>query len=239
MNILPEKFIEIDQIYQLIMNENIRSLAINCAQGGEGTTELVLALARRHKAAGSRVLIVDLNTFKPAISNEYVQEKQSWSLDDTDLQTASMTQFSEMIDILPAPQGEQDHNICFRDEKKIKNAIEFWLQHYNFIIFDTCAITLTNFSNIPGEVIARGCDASLLIIAPGISLESRVLKALEMLKQNNVTLLGTVINDFQCPPLDMQLRNSVRRRLKRLPILKQWLLNRISNIELLKGRIGR
>ena len=48
MNILPETFIEIEQIYQLIMNENIKSLAVNCAQGKEGTTELVLALARRH-----------------------------------------------------------------------------------------------------------------------------------------------------------------------------------------------
>lgn len=239
MNILPETFIEIDQIYQLMMTENIKSLAINCAQGGEGSTELVLALARRHKAAGSRVLIVDLNTFKPAISNEYVQEKQSWSLDHTALQKTSITPFSAMIDIVPAPQGAQEQNISFRDEKKIKNAIEFWLQDYNFIIFDTCAITLTNFSNIPGEVIAKGCDASLLVVAPGISLESRVLKTLEILKQNNVRLLGTVINDVKSPPLDMQLRNSVRRRLKRLPILKEWLLNLISNIELLKGKIGR
>jgi len=239
MNILPETFVEIEQIYQLIMNENIKSLAVNCSQGKEGTTELVLALARRHKAAGCRVLIVDLNTFKPAITNEYVKAKQSWTLDDTLVQKNCITEFSENIDILPAPESGQDQNISFRDEIKIKNAIEFWLQHYNFIIFDTCAITRTNFSNIPGEVIARGCDASLLVVAPGISLESNVLKTIEVFKQNNVKVLGTVINDVKCPPLDMQLRNSVRRRLKHFPLLKQWLLNRISNIELLKGRIGR
>lgn len=239
MNILPETFIEIEQIYQLIANENINSLAINCSQGKEGATELVLALARRHEMAGSKVLIVDLNTFKPAITNEYMEEKQAWSLDDTDAQTACITQFSEMIDILPAPQSEQDQNISFRDEKKLKNALKFWLQHYNFIIFDTCAITRINFSNIPGEVIARGCDASLLVVAPGISLESRVLKTIEIFKHNNVKLLGTVINDVKCPPLDMQLRNSVRRRLQNFPIFKQWLLNRISNVELLKGKFGR
>jgi len=239
MNILPETFVEIEQIYQLIVNEKINSLSINCAQGKEGTTELVLALARRHKMAGSKVLIVDLNTFKPAITNEYAKTKQAWSLDDIDSQTACVAKFSEMIDILPAPESEQDQNISFRDEKKLKNAIEFWLQHYNFIIFDTCAITRTNFSNIPGEVIARGCDASLLIVTPGISLESRVLKTIEIFKHNQVQLLGTVINDFMCPPLDMQLRNSVRRRLKRFPLVKQWLLNRISNVELLKGKFGR
>ncbi|GIC79602.1 cellulose synthase operon protein YhjQ/BcsQ [Moritella sp. F3] len=239
MNILPETFVEIEQIYQSIMSENIKSISINCAQGKEGSTELVLALARRYKAAGNKVLIVDLNTFKPAITNEYVKQKQSWSLDDTDLQTACITPFSEMIDILPAPQSEQDQNISFRDEKKLKNAIEIWLKRYNFIIFDTCAITRANFSNIPGEVIARGCDASLLVVAPGISLESRVLKTMEIFNNNQINLIGTVINDVECPPLDMQLRNSVRRRLKRFPRIERWLLKRISNIELLKGNIGR
>ena len=239
MNILPETFIEIEQIYQLIMNENIKSLAVNCAQGKEGTTELVLALARRHKVSGSKVLIVDLNTFKPAITNEYVKAKQPWSLDESDLPKARITEFSANIDILPAPESGQDQNISFRDEIKLKNAIKFWLQHYNFIIFDTCAITRTNFSNIPGEVIARGCDASLLVVAPGISLESNVLKTIDIFKHNHVKLLGAVINDVKCPPLDMQLRNSVRRRLKRFPMLKQWLLNRISNIDLLKGKFGR
>jgi len=239
MNILPETFVEIEQVYQVIANENIKSLAVNCSQGKEGATELVLALARRHKVAGSKVLIVDLNTFKPAITNEYIKGKQSWSLDDTDSQTACITPFSDMIDILPAPQSEQDQNISFRDEKNLKNAIQFWRQHYNFIIFDTCAITRTNFSNIPGEVIARGCDASLFVVAPGVSLESNVLKAIKIFKYNNVKLLGTVINDVNCPPLDMQFRNSVRRRLKRFPIFKQWLLNRISSVELLKGKFGR
>lgn len=239
MNILPETFVEIEQIYQSIMNEKIKSISINCAQGKEGTTELVLALARRYQAAGNKVLIVDLNTFKPAISNEYVQQKQSWSLDDTNVQTACITPFSEMIDILPAPHSEQDQNISFRDENKLTSAIEFWLQHYNFIIFDTCAITRANFSNIPGEVIAKGCDASLLVVAPGISLESRVLKTMEIFNTNQVNLLGTVINDVQSPPLDMQLRNSVRRRLKRFPKMEEWFLKRISNIELLKGNIGR
>jgi len=239
MNILPETFVEIEQIYQSIMNEKIKSISINCAQGKEGTTELVLALARRYQAAGKKVLIVDLNTFKPAITNEYVQQKLAWCLDDTDAQTASITRFSEMIDILPAPPSEQDQNISFRDEKKLKNAIEVWLQHYNFIIFDTCAITRANFSNIPGEVIAKGCDASLLVVAPGISLESRVLKTMEVFNNNQVNLLGTIINDVKCPPLDMQLRNSVRRRLKLFPRIERWLLKRISNIELLKGNIGR
>lgn len=239
MNILPETFKEIEQIYQLITSENIKSIAINCAQGGEGATELVLALARRYKAAGKKVLIVDLNTFKPAISNEYVHQKHVWSLDNTALQSACITTFADRIDILPAPQSAQDQNISFRDEKNIKNAIDFWLQQYNFIIFDTCAITRINFSNIPGEVIARGCDASLLVVAPGISLESRVLKTVKALKDHNVNLLGTVINDVKCPPLDMQLRNSVRRRLTLFPRLQQWLLKRISAIELLKGNIGR
>jgi len=239
MNILPETFVEIEQIYQLITNENIKSLAINCSQGKEGGTELVLALARRHKVAGSKVLIVDLNTFKPAITNHYINGKKSWSLDDMDSQTACIAKFIDMIDILPAPKSEQDQNISFRDEKKIKNAIEYWLKHYNFIIFDTCAITRTNFSNIPGEVIARGCDASLLVVAPGISLESAVVKTIKIFKYNNVKLIGTVINDVKCPPLDMQLRNSVRRRLNGFPIFKQWLLNRISNVELLKGKFGR
>ena len=239
MNILPETFVEIEQIYQLTTNENIHSLSVNCSQGKEGGTELVLALARRYKVAGCRVLIVDLNTFKPAITNKYAEAKQSWTLDDMESQKSCIKPFSEMIDVLAAPQSEQDQNITFRDEKKIKNAIEFWLQDYNFIIFDTCAITRTNFSNIPGEVIARGCDASLLVVAPGISLESNVLKAIQIFKYNNVKLLGTVINDVKCPPLDMQLRNSIRRRLSGFPILKQWLLNKVSNVELLKGKFGR
>ncbi len=70
MNELPIHYSEVESIYGCTLGAGYRTLAITSAAPAEGKTMIAEALVKRAEAAGKKVLLVEMNTFNPALKRK-------------------------------------------------------------------------------------------------------------------------------------------------------------------------
>lgn len=232
----PEFFAEIETIYNVIEKQQCKSVAFTASQSGEGVTEIVLVTAKRYAKMGRSILIIDMNGFRPRLSSGMTTD---WNVGDFASQAESISELADNICLLPYPLGEVKSNIAFRDKSKIRNMLSFWSENYDLIIFDTCPVMQINAANIPAQLLAACCDGNFLIVAPGITKESNLLKAITVLSDDNVAVLGIIVNDFSSPPLNVQITRTIQQRLNFFPYLQRCLLQAVEKFDLLTGKFGR
>lgn len=236
MSVSPELFAEVEYIHNAIGKQQCKSIAFTASQGGEGVTEVVLITAKRYAKIGKKVLIIDMNSFKPRLSAKL---QVNWNITDFYEQQQSISILADNIDILPYPADAVERNMDFRDALKYRDMINFWYGKYDLIMFDTCPITRVNAANIPSPFIAACCDGNFVIVTPGMTKESNLLKAIDMLTNDKIIILGIIINDFASPPLDIQIRRTIQQRLTICPRLQSYLLQIVGKLDLLTGKFGR
>ncbi|MCH2058108.1 MAG: hypothetical protein MK214_16135 [Thalassotalea sp.] len=70
MNELPIHYSEVESVYGCTLGAGYRTIAITSAAPVEGKTMMAEALVKRAEAAGKKVLLVEMNTFNPALKRK-------------------------------------------------------------------------------------------------------------------------------------------------------------------------
>lgn len=236
MSIAPEYFAEIEDIYNVIKKQNCKTVAFTSSQGKEGVTEVILVTAKRFAKMNKKVLIVDMNSFQPRLSQD---KRATWRIADFASQEQSCCSLSENIDLLPFPIGTNEPDVAFRAESKFRSMLEHLGKRFDVVMFDTCPLIRINAANVSAQFIASCCDGNFIIVTPGITKESSLLKSINMLSACSVTNLGIIVNDFASPSLTIQITRTISQRLGFIPRIQAWLLKRVASIELLTGKYGR
>jgi Mrp family chromosome partitioning ATPase len=227
MRELPIHYAEVEAIYNQTIGSGYRTLAITSAKAGEGKTTIAKAIVERAQVVGKKVLLVEMNTFNPALS-----ESMRLSMPSDVMANEIIVIENKGYSLLPAPQNIRDV-LQYRESNLLLELIKQWLVNFDCIIFDTSALTTLNQSNIPAEIICEVCEGALLVIEAGITPSSLIQESVEKLKLKKVNLIGSIINDKSNPSLLTELQRETYRLDRFLPKVMNNLRKRLTSSVLL------
>jgi len=227
MQELPIHYAEVEAIYNQSIGSGYETLAITSAKAGEGKTTIAQALVERAQVVGKKVLLVEMNTFNPALS-----EKLRMTITSDVIENEIIAVENKGYSLLPAPKNIRDV-LNYRESSLLLESIKQWLVNFDCIIFDTSALTSLNQSNIPAEIICEVSEGALLVIEAGKTPASLIQESVEKLKLKKVNLIGSVLNDKSNPSLLNELHRETYRLNRLLPKLMAKLRKRLSRVVLL------
>jgi len=227
MQELPIHYAEVEAIYNQTIGSGYRTIAITSAKGGEGKTTIAQAIVARAQIVGKKVLLVEMNTFNPALSEKL-------RLSTTNKVTANeiVAIKDKGYSLLPAPQHIRDV-LHYRESHLLLESIKEWLVNFDCIIFDTSALTSLNQSNIPAEIICEVCEGALLVIEAGETPSNLIQESVEKLKVKKVNLIGSIINDKKNPSLLTELQRETYRLNPLFPNIMAKLRKKLASLVLL------
>lgn len=227
MQVLPIHYAEVEAIYNQTIGSGYKTLAITSAKAGEGKTTIAQAIVERAQVVGKKVLLVEMNTFNPVLS-EKLRSTMTCPVTSNEIIAIEGKGYS----LLPAPQNIRDV-LQYRESHILLESIKQWLADFDCIIFDTSALTSLNQSNIPAEIICEACEGTLLVVEAGTTPASSIQEAVEKLKLKKVNLIGSILNDRNNPSLLTELRRETYRLNRLFPLIMAKLRKRLGNIVLL------
>ncbi|WP_057831846.1 tyrosine-protein kinase family protein [Colwellia sp. TT2012] len=231
MSVLPIHYAEVEAIYNQTIGSGYKTLAVTSAIAGEGKTTIAQAIVERAQVVGKKVLLVEMNTFNPALS-----EKLLMSMNNHVAENEIIAIESKGYSLLPAPQNIRDV-LQYRESKFLLDAIKRWLVDFDCIIFDTSALTSLNQSNIAAEIISEVCQGTILVIEAGRTPASSIQESIEKLKNKKVNLIGSVLNDKSNPSLLVELQRESHRLNWLCPVLMSKLRKKLASTVLLNVSI--
>jgi len=227
MQELPIHYAEVEAIYNQTIGSGYKTLAITSAKSKEGKTTIAQAIVERAQVVGKKVLLVEVNTFNPVLS-----EKLRMSMTKKAAENEIITVENKGYSLLPAPQNIRDV-LQYRESNLLLTAIKQWLLDFDCVIFDTSALTSLNQSNIPAEIICGVCEGTLLVIEAGQTPASLIQESVEKLKLKQVNLIGSVLNDKSNPSLLTELQRETYRLNRLFPGLMATLRKKLASIVVL------
>ncbi|WP_394239678.1 P-loop NTPase family protein [Vibrio astriarenae] len=189
---------ELEQVFIKLELAEAKTICITSDKPRSGSTSLASALTERYMLAGYKTLLVDFNLFNPSFSDmtlNHTNKNEPLVLrDDT----------QQVFSGIAAPRVLSDQ-LSYRDPTNLRKNIQQWNAHFDRIVFDTCALSQTNQSNIPTAVVAHVTDASVLVIAGGHTTGEELNSAVAQLKATDANLVGIVLNQFDQNTLSEEL----------------------------------
>ncbi len=221
----PIHYVEIENIYSQTIGAGYRTIAVTSAKQGEGKTTLIKAIAKRAQFSGKNVLVVELNTFNPVLSEKL---RQLPEIKDQDIIPVT----DQGYNLFPAPKNIQDI-MRYKESNILVGAIKEWLTEYDCVLFDTSGLQSLNQSNIPPEIVCEVCEGAILIIEAGITPANLIEEGIQKLKVRNVNLIGSVINDKHNPSLLTEIIRETARLNSIFPSIMAKLRKALASIVLL------
>ncbi|CAM3625332.1 Tyrosine-protein kinase YwqD [Vibrio aerogenes CECT 7868] len=213
---IPATHAEVEQIYLAAEMAKARSICVTACQTGEGVTSVASALTERYLLAGHQTLLVDLNLFNPAFNEinmlpgaateKWIEHKET----------------SRLFTGLSIP-GEPATLLRYKDPVVLNTQMQTWLQQFDRVIVDTSPLLNINRGNIPAQCVASACEQTILVVMGGVTSSHQLRKAMTLLSAEQISLLGTILNGRDQPPLRLELI----RELNRIPLFPARLKQRI------------
>jgi len=232
---LPEHYAELERVYSRTIGSGLRSLAVTAAESGEGVTTLVVALAKRNRHSGRPTLVVDLNLHRPALHQRFgLSFIPAVAVGARGMDALPQVDLGDQLFVIPA-SANRDEALLLRDATLFKKYLDAWSSqhHEGVVLFDTTPVNGGNKGNIPAERVCKGCAGSILVVLAGKTPASAVRAALDRLKAEGVTPIGTVLNDRHNASLAEELRRESHHFDRFLPGFTQRLRGRIRASQLL------
>jgi Mrp family chromosome partitioning ATPase len=248
MNELPIHYSEVESIYGCTLGAGYRTLAITSAAPSEGKTMIAEALVKRAEAAGKKVLLVEMNTFNPALKRKldkqirteqlnfeqtsgYEPQKGSVDSDNPKPQITSLTGGSAcVLSVL------SDVSVItkYRELSLLQGAINEWLSTFDCVVFDTAALAMLNQHNIPAESVCQACEGTVIVAAAGQTPANLIEEGINKLVARQVNIIGTVMNDYSNPSLLSELIRETKKLDRFMPKLMTKLRAKLSQMVILK-----
>ena len=237
---IPYSYQELEHIYAKSIGKGARSIAVTASKPQEGTSSVACSLARRAKAVGFKVLVVDSNLNNPDVTNSITaklegttQQKlnaiNDYWIDDTTPSKPLYLTDDVNLNVIPAPTEQDSQRLRIREQSHLQALINLWHQQHDIIIFDTSPLCLINKNNIPPQTIASCCDGAILVVQTGTTNANELRDAMNILHSQKINLLGTVMNENKTPLLSQELARQCEKLEQLLPTLGRMLKNFVSN----------
>jgi non-specific protein-tyrosine kinase len=172
----------------------IRTLLITSSAPGEGKSTTTANLAVTLAQTGRRVVLVDLDLREPALHQIFKVQNQRGI-------TTALLHPNESIGDYLLPTGVENLSLIpsgplpsnpaeLLGSQRMTELIERLKEHADLIVFDSSPMLFL----ADATLLARRCDAALLVARAGSSRAASLVRAREQLTHAGVRLLGVVLN---------------------------------------------
>ena len=169
----------------------------------EGKSSLTATLADGFGSSGQRVLIVDLDLRRGTQAEVWAKYDQASNWTQLVGQGGARTSQEALlnpqnvqvlhaennVDVLPAGPGTAD-SMRLLSQADLDGALKLWKQHYDVVLIDTAPL----LALADGLLVGKQVDGVVLVVEAGKTPLPNVRAAMNRARQNNLNLLGTVIN---------------------------------------------
>lgn len=243
-----EKSSAIETIYARILRQELRQFCLCSTQHQAGNTSIAFALAKRAAQSGKRVLLIELNRTTPRLAKELSISSPEWLPLTGHWEHAAFESGQAGLMLLCSPE-KASNCVEFRDQETLKLFFDSCLQRFDMVICDTDPLllpgenikskagNLTPSDSLPVDVLCAASEATLLNIVTGMTTESHVDEAREILFQGGADLKGVIMNDLHAPGLKQELIRETYRLEKILPKLMHKLRVKLDNMLLLNQEL--
>lgn len=181
--------------FSKINRDNLKTILVTSSAPREGKTTVTVNLAGTFSHSNKKTLIVDCDLRKPRVHNIFGANRFPGLVDYFFGQATleEITRPSELNNLYyitagtippnPAELLESQQMLDFLEELKAK---------YDIILIDSPPIIAVTDS----EVLSKIVDASILVVSANTTEADLMTKAVELIKNENKTFIGTVLNNF-------------------------------------------
>lgn len=164
---------------------------IESAISGEGKSTVIINLAVALAKSGKKVALLDLDFRRPQIHRSFeilnVNGIAEYMLNECSKQEL-IKKTSYGVDVINRGKAAQNASIIFTSDK-FKELINELREEYDIVLFD-CPPVLMVSDYIH---ISKFSDAVIYVVCAGFTLRNHCKEAVELLKRNNIKILGTVV----------------------------------------------
>ncbi len=180
-----------DNILYYSDNGKNKIFQIESAISGEGKSTVIINLAVALAKSGKKVALLDLDFRRPQIHRSFeilnVNGIAEYMLDEcTKEELIKSTPYG--VDVINRGKATQNASIIFTSDK-FKDLINDLRNDYDIVLFD-CPPVLMVSDYIH---ISKLSDAVIYVVCAGVTLRNHLKEAIDLLKRNNVKILGTVV----------------------------------------------
>lgn len=175
--------------------ENLKTILITSPAPQEGKSTIALNLAGSFAQSNKRTLLIDADLRKPRLHHVFDKDKKPGLVD----YLVGLVKLEEVIaktgynnlDLLtsgtvpPNPAEMLDS----QQMEKMLNELRF---KYDYIIIDSPPIVAVT----DAEILARKVDGTILVCSSELTEVNMFERAVDLLRNDNSTLIGTVLNNF-------------------------------------------
>lgn len=182
--------------HSLDNNESKKVILITSPAENEGKTFVGLNLAGSYAQSNKKTLIVDCDLRRPRIHDIMTIDKKPGiadyltnriELDKIIRRTSNNNLYFITSGNLPSNPAEM------LESSSMAGFLSIIKEYFDIVILDSAPIIAV----IDAEILAKQVDGTLLVISSEKTEQKLMLDAVELLKRNNVSFLGTVLNNFQ------------------------------------------
>jgi protein-tyrosine kinase len=177
-------YANIDQHYKVIQ--------FTSTLASEGKSTFVFNMAYLLVQKGKKVILLDLDLRKPKMHRVFNAPNKAGLTDylSGKVPFEGLVLKSEDLGIDFIVTGEKTTAVVnVLESNKLKELIEKLKETYDYILVDSPPVIAVS----DALYISKFSDAVIFVVAQGVSKKSLVKEAIQTLKHNNVTILGTVL----------------------------------------------
>lgn len=174
---------------------DLKTILITSPAPREGKTTIAVNLAGSFAQTNKKVLLLDCDLRKPRIHNLFNVSKTPGLIDYLFGQTKleDITRKSEIDNLSYITSGTIPPNPAeMLASQQLEDFLTEMKKIYDIIIIDSPPVVAVTDS----EILSRKVDGAILVVSSEVTEADMLKRAVELLKHDNATLLGTVLNNF-------------------------------------------
>ena len=184
-----------DNILYWGLDNDKKVVQVESSISGEAKTTTTVNLAVSLGASGRKVVIVDLDFRKPRVhrpfSIENVNGLGDYLLDKIDINEAIKKTSYENVYICNRGSDIQSSSFILTSEK-MNNFIKYLRERFDFVLLDSPPVLMiSDYIHI-----SRLSDGVIFNIASGRTKKNQVKEAINLLKNNNINIIGAVFTFY-------------------------------------------
>ncbi len=180
-----------DNILYYSDNGKNKIFQIESSISGEGKTSVIINLAVALAGSGKKVVLLDLDFRRPQIHRSFdivnvngIAEYMLGECSKEDI--IKKTKYG--VDVVNRGKATQNPSIIFTSDK-FKELIDEFKEEYDIVLFDCPPVLLiSDYIHI-----SKLSDAVIFVACAGVTLRNHCKEAIELLKRNDVKIMGTVV----------------------------------------------
>jgi Mrp family chromosome partitioning ATPase len=219
---------EVERIALATIGRGIRSVGITSPGGHSGVSTLAADLAEVTALSGVTTLFVDLTASVLPNARDVI-----WRPGEGGAGQA-IVRDPRGFDVLTA-KFDVSTRFLFNNVERLKQSLGEELVRYNAIIVDIPALCVPEAEHINGAAAAAACDGVLLVCVSGRITRAELIKGASALTSAKANVLGTVLNDIECPTLGAEIAREARRLEQFAPRFAKWVSGKALNSSFLNA----